>query len=112
MSGDLEPSPGDVLHIEARYDDTEATIVLDGEFDMAGVARFWGYVSAVLAPHPLSIAVDARGLTFIDSSALMALVRACDAATEAGVAFHVSRASPALRRIAELCGLDDLLSLE
>ena len=84
MSGDLEPSPGDVLHVEARYDDTEATIVLDGEFDMAGVARFWGYVSAVLAPHPLSIAVDARGLTFIDSSALMALLRACDAATEAG----------------------------
>jgi anti-anti-sigma regulatory factor len=42
----------------------------------------------------------------------MALVRARDAATEAGVAFHVSRASPALRRIAELCGLEDLLSPE
>jgi anti-sigma B factor antagonist len=112
MSGDLEPSPGDVLHVEARYDDTEATIVLDGEFDMAGVARFWGYVSAVLEPHPSSIAVDARGLTFIDSSGLMALVRARDAATEAGVAFHVTRALPALRRIAELCGLEDLLSSE
>lgn len=112
MSGDLEPSPGDVLHVEARYDGTEATIVLDGEFDMAGVARFWGYVSAVLAPHPLSIAVDARGLSFIDSSGLMALVRARDAATDAGVAFHVRRASPALRRIAELCGLEDLLSPE
>jgi len=29
---DLQPSTGDVLHIEARYDDTEATIILDGEF--------------------------------------------------------------------------------
>jgi anti-anti-sigma factor len=112
MSGDLGPSPGDLLHLEARYDDTEATIVLDGEFDMSGVARFWGYVSAVLSPLPLSIAVDALGLTFIDSSGLMALVRARDAATEAGVAFHVSRASPALRRIAKHCGLDDLLSPE
>jgi anti-sigma B factor antagonist len=112
MSGDLGPSPGDVLNLEARYDDTEATIVLDGEFDMSGVARFWGHVSAVLAPHPLSIAVDALGLTFIDSSGLMALVRARDAATEAGVAFHVSRASPALRRIAKLSGLEELLSPE
>jgi anti-anti-sigma factor len=101
-----------VLNLEARYDDTEATIVLDGEFDMSGVARFWGHVSAVLAPHPLSIAVDALGLTFIDSSGLMALVRARDAATEAGVAFHVSRASPALRRIAKLSGLEELLSPE
>jgi hypothetical protein len=40
MSGDVEPAPGDVLHIEARYDATEATIILDGEFDAAGLARF------------------------------------------------------------------------
>jgi hypothetical protein len=66
MAGDVEPSPGDVLQVEARYDDAEATIILDGEFDMAGVARFWGYLSAVLAPHPLSITVDASGLEFID----------------------------------------------
>ena len=82
MSDDLQPSPGDVLHVEGRYDDTEATVFLDGEFDMAGVARFWGYVSAVLAAHPLSIAVDVEGLTFIDSSGLAALLRARDAAAE------------------------------
>jgi hypothetical protein len=85
MSGDVESSPGDVLQVEARYDDTEATILLGGEFDMTCVARFWGYLSAVLAPHPLSITVDASGPEFIDSSGLMALVRARDAAAEAGV---------------------------
>ena len=41
MSGDVESSPGDVLQVEARYDDTEATILLGAEFDMTGVARFW-----------------------------------------------------------------------
>jgi anti-anti-sigma factor len=112
MADDLESSPGDVLHIEARYDDTEAAIILDGEFDMAGVARFWGYLSAVLTPHPLSIAVDVRGLTFIDSSGLIVLVHARDAATKAGVRFRVRGPSPPLRRIVELCGLDDLLSEE
>jgi anti-anti-sigma factor len=109
MSDDLESSPRDGLHVEARYDDTEAAIILDGEFDMAGVGRFWGYLSAVLTPHPLSIAVDVRGLTFIDSSGLMVLVRARDAATEAGVRFRVRGPSPPLRRIVELCGLEDLL---
>jgi anti-anti-sigma factor len=94
MSGDVESSPGDVLQVEARYDDTEATILLGGEFDMTGVARFWGYLSAVLAPHPLSITVDASCLEFIDSSGLMALVRARDAAAEAGVAFRVRARRP------------------
>jgi anti-anti-sigma regulatory factor len=39
----------------------------------------------------------------------MALVRARDAAVEAGVAFRVREPSPALRRIAELAGVEDLL---
>jgi len=76
---------------------------------MAGVARFWGYVSAVLAPHPSSISVDAWGLTFIDSSGLLALLRARDAAAEAGGAFRVFRPSPAVRRVAELTGVEGLL---
>jgi anti-anti-sigma factor len=110
MSGDVEPSPGDVLRVEARYDNTGATVILDGEFDAAGLARFGRYFSAVLAPHPLSVAVDARGVTFIDSSGLLALLRSRDAATEAGVAFRVIKPSPALRRLAELAGVDDLLT--
>jgi anti-anti-sigma regulatory factor len=95
MSGDLESSPGDVLHVEARYADTEAIIILDGEFDAAGMARFWGYLSAVLAPHPLSVAVDARVVTFIDSSGLMALLRAGDAGRRStrGVPCHQAVAS-------------------
>jgi anti-sigma B factor antagonist len=109
MSDHLEPAPGDALLIEARYGDTEATIALDGEFDMSGVARFSSCVSAVLAPHPLSVAVDARGVTFIDSSGLMALLRGRDVAAEAGVAFRVVKPSPPLRRLAELTGVEDLL---
>jgi anti-sigma B factor antagonist len=104
VSGDVEPSPGNVLHVEARYDDTEATVILDGELDMAGLARFWGYFSAVLTPHPLAVAVDARGVTYIDSSGLTVLVRARDAAAEAGVAFRVIKPSPPVRRLVELPG--------
>jgi hypothetical protein len=35
-----------------------------------------------------------------------------DAAGDAGVVFRISDPPPALRRIAELCGVEDLLSVE
>jgi hypothetical protein len=39
----------------------------------------------------------------------MALHRARDAADEAGVAFRITDPSPALRRVAEVGGVEDLL---
>ena len=104
-----EASPGDVLYVEAKYDGTEAAIILAGEFDMTGTAPFWGAVSEMLGTRPVAVTIEARGLTFIDSSGLMALVRARDAATKSGVAFRVSEPAPPLRRIAEACGLEGLL---
>jgi anti-anti-sigma factor len=83
-----------------------------GEFDMTGTEVFWAHVSKAVEARPVSIRVEARGLTFVDSSGLMALARARDAATEAGVTFRISEPSPPLRRIAEMCGLEDLLSVE
>jgi anti-anti-sigma factor len=112
MSDQPDPSPCDVLYVEAKYDGTEAAIILVGEFDMTGAELFWGTFSEVVGTRPRSVAVEARGLTFIDSSGLMALVRARDAAAEAGATFRVRKPSPALRRIVELCGLEELLSVE
>ena len=76
---------------------------------MAGTEVFWAHVSEAVAARPVSITVEARGLTFVDSSGLMAIMRARDAATEAGVTFRVSEPSPPLRRITEICGLEGLL---
>jgi anti-sigma B factor antagonist len=117
LSDDRKSSQGDDLdvddlHVKAKQDRTGTTIVLEGEFDMAGTWRFWAFVSEVLAAGPRSITVDARGLEFIDSSGLLALLRARDAATEAGVEFRVSDPSPIVRRIAELGGVKDLLLSE
>jgi anti-anti-sigma factor len=83
-----------------------------GEFDMTGTEVFWTHVSEAVEARPVSITVEARELTFVDSSGLMALARARDAATEAGVTFRISEPSPPLRRIAEMCGLEHLLSVE
>jgi anti-sigma B factor antagonist len=111
MSDDVDPSLNDWLYIEARYTNV-ATIVVVGEFDMAGTSRFWSCVSEVLATHPPSVIVEARGLTFIDSSGLMALLRAREAAAEAGVAFTIREPSPALQRVAEVAGAEVLLTVD
>ena len=107
VSGDVEPSVGDVLY---AYD--AAAIALQGEFDMTGTGRFRSCVNEALETHPRSLIVDAHGLTFIDSSGLKALLHARAAATDAGVAFRVSEPSPWLRRIAETTGVEDLLADE
>jgi anti-anti-sigma factor len=112
MSDEAELSPGDVLCVEAKYDGTEAAIVLVGEVDMTSVEVFWAHVSEAVEARPVAITVEARGLTFVDSSGLMALARARDAASEAGATFRVREPSPPLRRIAELCGLEGLLLLD
>jgi anti-sigma B factor antagonist len=109
MSYEAEPSAGDVLYVEAKYDGTEAAIVLVGEFDMTGTEPFWGAFSEVLGTRPVTLTVETRELTFIDSSGLAAMVRAREAATEAGVAFRIREPSPPLRRITELSGLKGLL---
>jgi anti-anti-sigma factor len=109
---DVEPLPKDVLYVETRQDGAGPVIIVVGEFDMTGTEVFWAHVSEAVEARPVSITVEARGLTFVDSSGLMALARARDAATEAGVTFRISEPSPPLRRIAEMCGLEDLLSVE
>jgi anti-sigma B factor antagonist len=109
MSEDAEPVRDEVLRVEGKQNHTGTTITLEGEFDMTGTDRFWAFVTQALAEEPRAITVDARCLEFIDSSGLMALLRARDAAVEAGVAFRVSDPSPALRRLVEVTGVKDLL---
>jgi anti-sigma B factor antagonist len=109
MSENAEAFRAESLQIEASQDRTGATISLKGEFDMTSTERVWSFLSEALAATPRTITVDTSALEFIDSSGLMALIRARDAAVEAGVGFHVSDPSPALRRIAERSGHEELL---
>ena len=114
MSDDRTPSQGDDshdddLHVRAEQDRTETTIILEGEFDLNGTDLFWAVFRETLAASPRSITLHAHGLTFIDSAGLQALLQARAAATHAGTAFRVSEASPALRRVAEMTGIEDLL---
>ena len=100
------------LDIETSQGRTKATVTLEGSLDQHSSASFRDCVDEALGARPTFVVVDAQGLTFVDASGLAALVRARRAASEAGVAFRVSDASPALRHVAEEAGFRALLSDE
>ena len=109
MSEDAEPHRAQLLQIEARHDRAEATIILDGELDIRTVERFLASIRDALEVQPGSIAVDARSVAFLDSSGLAAFLHARSATGAAGVSFHISEASPEVRRMAEIAGVAELL---
>jgi anti-anti-sigma factor len=105
MSSDAEPWPAELFRAEATGDDIDPVIVVEGEFDASGSDWFGACVSAVLQRHPASIAVDASGLSFMDSSGLRSMLIARAAAEDAGVRFRMTQASPVVRRLFERTGL-------
>ena len=104
-----EPWPVALFRAVATGDDVDPVIIVEGEFDASGTDWFGACVSAVLQRHPASIAVDARGLSFMDSSGLRSMLIARAAAEEAGVRFRISQPSPAVRRLVERTGLRNRL---
>lgn len=109
MSDDADPTRAELLRVEVRYEDSDATLVLEGEFDSTGVEGFVACVVDALGTYPESIAIDAHGLTFTDSSGLTALLRARAAAGTAGVAFRIRGRSLGLQRAIAHAGIADLL---
>jgi anti-anti-sigma factor len=97
------------LNFETSQGRTKAIVTVAGSLDQHSSASFRACVDEALGARPALVAVDAGGLTFVDASGLAALVRAHHVASEAGVAFRVSDASPALRQVAEDAGFQALL---
>jgi anti-sigma B factor antagonist len=112
MSDAVEPFRAELLRIEVHYWGGDAFIVVEGAFDTTGAEGFVASVVDALETHPEAIVIDAKGLTFIDSSGLTALLRSRAAAGVAGVGFRISERSPALRRAIYVAGIEDLLADE
>jgi anti-anti-sigma factor len=110
LADDEESSGTELLRVVLLRNGTEATVIVVGHLDAESSGRFRDRVEGLLATRPGSIAIDASGMTFVDSSGLAALLRARHAVTtEAGGRFRVIDPSPALRHVAELTGFQNLL---
>jgi anti-sigma B factor antagonist len=71
------------VQLSSRECDGQVVVVLRGELDVAGAAKVAASLT-VVAVGGRSVIVDLKGLEFIDSSGLAALVRARQHARQAG----------------------------
>ena len=81
-------------------------ITCTGEFDAAAVATFKARLSSL---GDVDVTVDLAGITFIDSSALHALIAAHQALADAGRTLVIVEPAPVVRRILEITDLADVL---
>ena len=80
---------------------------LAGELDMATVPKFEEAIERVLGRSP--IAVDLRGLAFIDSQGVKALLQAFKAGQDCHSTVLFFRGPDNVQRVLELTGVEELL---
>jgi anti-anti-sigma factor len=82
-----------------------------GELDLAMHERFHALVDEVLAEGPSLVVADLTAAEFMDSTMLRELLRAHSSLDEAGSRLVVAGPQAPVRRLLELTGTDDLLTV-
>jgi anti-sigma B factor antagonist len=84
---------------------------LTGELDMAGVDRFERSLTSDQGPEAATFVLDLRGLTFIDSSGLRAVIMADQRVRSEGGRFVVVRGSDRVNQVMEMTGVAQRIEL-
>jgi anti-anti-sigma factor len=95
---------------DAWADDNRPRQVLEvaGEIDMATASAFEAALDQAFAACP-HVVVDMANVTFIGSAGVGELMRAIKRHETHSATLFVTNASPAARRVFEICGLEGLL---
>jgi anti-sigma B factor antagonist len=95
--------------IDTRFDPAGVPIVtVSGDLDISNAGRLERAVASITAERPERLIFDLSGLRFMDSAGIAVLL---DAARKVN-AVRLRDPSPAVRRVVELTGLTDVLSIE
>jgi anti-sigma B factor antagonist len=87
------------LTLETRQQDETAVVALAGELDMAGAATLEREIGLLQAG---TIVVDLRGLQFMDSSGLRAIVTSAQRAQDAGRRFALVPGAAHVMRVFDI----------
>lgn len=100
-------------HCLMRFERSLVTTIirLSGDFDLACDAGFQDQLEGVLDDRVERLVLDLRGLEFIDSVGLRALVQIDARARDDGFDFEVLCSDGQVREVLRLTGLDGVLSL-
>lgn len=99
------------LGIDVREEAGLAHVVVQGEFDLAGIQQFEDRVRDAETSAPRAIVIDLSDVEFMDSSGLRALVMASERAEKAGRRLAIVPGPPQVRRVFEITQLDSRLDL-
>jgi anti-sigma B factor antagonist len=93
----------------AVSDPPSATVVLDGEIDIATCPAIRRFLMAAISGGHVQLAVDVSGVTFIGAAGIGVLVAAANRAREAGGGLVLLTPSPQVRRLLDVFHLDAIL---
>ena len=80
---------GTAFHTKLEHDDLAWTLVCGGELDIATAMRLEEAFDLCEQMRPRSIHIDARDVTFIDSTGITALIRCAHRCKEEGIGFSL-----------------------
>ena len=95
----------------AVSDPPSATVVLDGEIDIATCPAIRRFLMAAISGGDVQLAVDVSGVTFIGAVGIGVLVAAANRAREAGGSLSLLAPSPQVRRLLDILHLDAILPI-
>jgi anti-sigma B factor antagonist len=95
-----------VESVELVVDRSSASLLVNGDIDADDGDALLSAMGDALSHSPARVFVDLGGVTFIDSSGLVALLSIKQLATADGIPFVLVDPSPVVRRLLESTGLD------
>ena len=104
-----------LLHIVAMISPSPGTarVAVTGEVDLATAPELRERLLGVLHTHrPAVLDIDLAGVTFLDCTGIGALVAVHNAAVHEGCQVRVCHPQPIVRRVLEVTGLLDALTVE
>jgi anti-sigma B factor antagonist len=99
----------EAFKVEAAQTGETLQIRLIGEFDLPAFDQVDTLLTDAQRGNSHDVLVDLRGLTFIDSSGIRALVRAHKRGVEGALPLRLIRGPHNVHRVFELAGLDSRL---
>lgn len=90
----------------------EQRLVVDGELDLAAAPRLEEWAGRVLESGAKHLVLDLTQTTFIDSTAIRALLRVHELARDAGSSMVVMAENKSVLRVFEITGLEKALPIK
>jgi anti-anti-sigma factor len=97
------------ITMTAVSDPLSATVVLDGEIDIATAPAIRRFLMAAISGGDVQLAVDMSGVTFIGAAGIGVLVATANRAREAGGSLSLLAPSRQVRRLLDILHLDAIL---